>query len=334
VITQYGGGGVTRIPLHEIEPIDRYRKDMGDINALADSIRELGLIQPVVVMEMEGSIGVLMRYRLIAGERRVNACRSLGWHHVPACVVKRLDDAAALLRAQRDENTCRKDFTPSEAVALGKALEEIERKKAKERQGGAGRDRSSKLYERSKGRTDDRVAEAVGMKKDTYRKAKAVVDAAEADPALQPVVEQMDRSGKVDPAFKKVKKIVAKVKHTPTPTKMIDLKVTNTTAPPPEKSYPATALLNRWLAIVCGLTVAITENYGTLEDMLAKREEWERYEVAGITQNLDAVGREFQRIAEQIRQGFPARGKQAGTKAAKKARGRDGGRNSTARKVR
>ena len=37
-----------------------------------------------------------------------------------------MSDAAALLTAKRDENECRKPFTTSEAVAMGKALEEIE----------------------------------------------------------------------------------------------------------------------------------------------------------------------------------------------------------------
>jgi hypothetical protein len=47
-------------------------------------------------------------------------------------VVKSLEEAWALLRAERDENTCRKDFTPLEAVALGESLEGIERKAAKD----------------------------------------------------------------------------------------------------------------------------------------------------------------------------------------------------------
>lgn len=39
----------------------------------------------------------------------------------------------SLIKAERDENTCRKDFAPSEAVALGEKLEVFERKKAADR---------------------------------------------------------------------------------------------------------------------------------------------------------------------------------------------------------
>ena len=48
----------------------RYRKDLGDLRALAQSIEEVGLLHPVVVTA-EG--------RLIAGQRRLAACRLLGW---------------------------------------------------------------------------------------------------------------------------------------------------------------------------------------------------------------------------------------------------------------
>jgi hypothetical protein len=57
-------------------------------------------------------------------------------------------DAALLLQAERDENTCRKDFTPSEAVAIGKELEELERPKAAERKSG----RPKKAEEKTPGK--------------------------------------------------------------------------------------------------------------------------------------------------------------------------------------
>ena len=77
-------------------------------------------------------------------------------------------------------------------MALGQRLEELERPAAKKRreatQAKAGNKLASKEAEengasnldepKSRGRTDEKVADAVGMKKDTYRKAKAVVLAA------------------------------------------------------------------------------------------------------------------------------------------------------------
>jgi ParB family chromosome partitioning protein len=175
------------------------REDIGDINALADSIQAVGLLQPLVVTP---------DLHLVAGRRRLQALYQLGRNTADVYVVDNLTDALSQLRAQRDENTCRKEFTPSEAVKIGKALEALERREAKKRQkagGRAGGKASGKLPEASGGDTRDKVAGVVGLSGRTYEKAKAVVEAAEADPALTPVVEEMDRTGKVDPAFQKVK---------------------------------------------------------------------------------------------------------------------------------
>jgi ParB family chromosome partitioning protein len=207
-----------KIGLNQIMVGDRHRKELGDIAALAKSIAALGMLQPVVVRRIALENGC-HKYRLVAGSRRLAAARELKWATVPAHVVDNLDDAAAALRAERDENTCRKDFTPSEAVAIGRALEELEkpkaaaRKKASQAKPGQkvgtskGKQGASKLDAPSgtaKGRSDEKAARAVGMGKDTYRKAKAVVEAAEDNPDLAPVVEDMDRSGKVDPAYQTV----------------------------------------------------------------------------------------------------------------------------------
>jgi hypothetical protein len=97
-------------------------------------------------------------------------------------------------------------------------LEKLERARAKERQGRKGQPRSGKLPEHEgAGDTRDKVADAVGMSPRTYEKAKKVVEAAEADPALAPVVEEMDRTGKVDPSFQEVvkRKPTAAEKKTP-----------------------------------------------------------------------------------------------------------------------
>ena len=122
-----------------IEPIvigKRARKRVGDVNELARSIRETGLLHPIVIDD---------KNQLIAGQRRLKACKSLGWERVPVHVVP-LDD---ILRGEFDENVVREDFLPSEMYAISKNLEERERKAAKERQGGRGRKRSAKLAEKS-----------------------------------------------------------------------------------------------------------------------------------------------------------------------------------------
>src|SRR5712664_1824892 len=99
----------------------RYRKDLGDLRSLAQSIEEVGLLHPVVVTP-EG--------RLIAGRRRMAACKLLGWMEVAVTVV----DLYQAARGEAHENFVRKDLLPSEMVALKRALEPLERRAARERQ--------------------------------------------------------------------------------------------------------------------------------------------------------------------------------------------------------
>jgi len=121
------------------------------------------------------------------------------------------------LMAERDENTCRKDFTPSEAVAIAKTLEQLEKPKAAQRQEASRAKQGEKVgtaqgggnlppRSEDRGKTRDKIAAAVGTSASNLRKIKEVVEAAEAEPEkFGPVKEEMDRTGKVDPAFRKVR---------------------------------------------------------------------------------------------------------------------------------
>lgn len=177
---------------------ERHRKDMGDVASLAKSIHEIGLLHPVVVTP-DGT--------LIAGARRLAACRMLGWQDIPATVVN-LDD---LLRGEDDENRVRKDFTPSEAVAIGEAREAKERAAAQERQEASRANRGENFTPRSNddtGKSLDKVAAAVGMSRPTYVKAKEVVEAAEAEPdKYSGLLDQMDRTGNVHGAYKDLQRV-------------------------------------------------------------------------------------------------------------------------------
>jgi hypothetical protein len=121
--------------------------------------------------------------------------RTAGMSPPSVRVVNDMADALTLLKAERDENTCRKDFALSEAVAMGKALEALERPKAQERQasqagkgkeGGRGNKKNpvEKLStgNREPNRVTAKVGAAVGVSRITYERAKAVVEAAEKDP--------------------------------------------------------------------------------------------------------------------------------------------------------
>ena len=171
---------------------ERHRKDMGDIATLARSMDEIGLLHPVVVRPDS---------TLIAGERRIRAAQMLGWKEIPSRVV----DLDAVARGEHDENALRKDFTPSEAVAIGRALEPMEREAAKERMIDA---HSSESFSGlDKGNALDRVASTVGMSRPTFVKAQEIVEAAEREPErYAPLVEQMDRTGNVHGAFKELQR--------------------------------------------------------------------------------------------------------------------------------
>lgn len=188
---------VTSIPLGDITVKSRVRKEMGDIEALAHSISAVGLLHPLVVDS---------EYRLISGERRLRAARKLKWDKIPVHVAKTLDDAAMAVLAEHDENTCRKEFAPSEAVDMGVKLEKIEQPKAEERRKetqGRPSKTGGKLppVSADKDKTRDKVGKAVGMSGRTYEKAKAVVDSGDKE-----LIAEMDETGKIDQAYRKAKK--------------------------------------------------------------------------------------------------------------------------------
>ena len=93
------------IKISTIRAEDRIRTDHGDIQALADSIDEIGLLQPIGINE--GNI-------LVFGERRLKACQLLGWDEIPTRIVNIPD----VISGEYAENEIRKDFTPSERVAI------------------------------------------------------------------------------------------------------------------------------------------------------------------------------------------------------------------------
>jgi ParB family chromosome partitioning protein len=177
--------------LSEIKLGPRHRQHLGDIPALAESIRTVGLLHPLVVDP---------KLNLIAGRRRLEALRLLAWTDAPVTIAARIADVAAALRAERDENTCRLDFTPSEAVAMAKSLEPFEKAEATRRQAAAGPATgrgakpigSEKFSEPVKGRAADKIAEAVGLSRPTLDKATRVVD--RGDPTLTQAMDRGDVS--------------------------------------------------------------------------------------------------------------------------------------------
>lgn len=193
----------------QIRVVQRHRRDLGDLSDLKASLSRVGLLHPVVIAP-DG--------RLVAGERRLKAIRELGWDWVPVRVVRSLDDALKALHAERDENTCRKDFAPSEAVALARDLEPLELKAAKERQGTRTDKHPGKLPEGLKGERKEHIAAAVGVSRKTLEKATAVVEAAERDPhRFEKYRAGMDRTGNVHGAYRQLARETTRHERPSTP---------------------------------------------------------------------------------------------------------------------
>ncbi len=92
----------------------RVRRNLGDLTPLVESIRKHGLLNPIVVTS---------RKELIAGHRRLEAAKQLGWKTVPVRYVD-TSEAADLVEMELDENIKRKNLTTDE---LAEAYIRIER---------------------------------------------------------------------------------------------------------------------------------------------------------------------------------------------------------------
>jgi len=113
--------GLMEVPVNAVSPNPRQprtRFDEEAISSLASSIREVGILQPIVVRKMGAG------YELIAGERRLRAAKAAGLATVP--VVVRDTDDADTLREALIENIHREDLGPIElAEAFRQLIEEL-----------------------------------------------------------------------------------------------------------------------------------------------------------------------------------------------------------------
>lgn len=122
------------IPLDDvvIRRDERQRRELDDIDVLADSIRRLGLIHPIVVTR---------DLELVAGERRTAACRALGWTNIPAQYADEIEPAK-LHAIELEENIKRKDIPWQDQV---RAVMEYHRLRDREEDGWTRADTSAAL---------------------------------------------------------------------------------------------------------------------------------------------------------------------------------------------
>jgi ParB family chromosome partitioning protein len=123
------------LDIERIEPNPHQpRKNFGDLAEMVASIKEKGVLEPILVRAVDGG-----RFEIIAGERRYQASKLAGLRHVPAIEVD--VDNRGMLEISLIENLQRKDLTPFEEAAAIQRLcdqfrythEEIARKLGKSR---------------------------------------------------------------------------------------------------------------------------------------------------------------------------------------------------------
>jgi ParB family chromosome partitioning protein len=111
-------GGLADIPIADIRPNPQQPREHFDeeaLAALADSIREVGVLQPVLVRATEDGT-----FELIAGERRWRASRRVGLQTVPAII--RVADDTMMLQHAIVENVQREELNPLEEAAAYQQL--------------------------------------------------------------------------------------------------------------------------------------------------------------------------------------------------------------------
>jgi ParB family transcriptional regulator, chromosome partitioning protein len=117
-------GLVQHLPLDQIRPnLDQPRKqfDEAALAGLADSIRERGVLQPIIVRPVEGD-----GFEIVAGERRWRAAQQAGLATIPALFDASLDGAHSLELALI-ENVVREDLTPiEEARTIAVLLDDLQ----------------------------------------------------------------------------------------------------------------------------------------------------------------------------------------------------------------
>lgn len=190
-----------KVEISKIRVGGRFRSDLGDIDGLAASIKKYGLLHPVVVTQDEEDA-----LKLIAGARRLCACRSLGWQFIEATLLSL--DPDDYRSAEREENINRKPFTPTEIYEVSREILAAEEAEAKKRQatkkaggvytsGAPGQSRKSK----------DIAAAAVGTSRHRLTQIEKVMQAAEAEPEkYREIVNKMNETGNVAEAFRELKR--------------------------------------------------------------------------------------------------------------------------------
>lgn len=187
---------MAEININEIIVQDRIRQNNGFLDSLERSIQQVGVLQP---------IGITTDKHLIFGGRRLQACKNLGLTTIPIRVFDiAADDPVTALRMEREENEHRMDLTPSEKVEIAKRIEgAMEGRRGRPKKDEEKNPPTLEELKSPKERESATIAaQAVDMKPETYRKAKAVVETGDDE-----LIRQMDTGEKsIHAAYKSIPK--------------------------------------------------------------------------------------------------------------------------------
>jgi len=103
------------VPIKDIKVKKRVRKDLGNLDDLKDSLRIYGLLNPITLNR---------KNELIAGERRLEAAKQIGWTNINANIIDNISDIEQL-EMEIEENNQRKEFTEAELLEGYKRLERL-----------------------------------------------------------------------------------------------------------------------------------------------------------------------------------------------------------------
>lgn len=103
------------VNIKDIKIKKRVRHDLGNLEALKNSLRTYGLLNPITLNE---------KYELIAGERRLQAAKQLGWTNINAVIMNNVSDIEEL-ELELEENNQRKEFTKEELLEGYRRLEKL-----------------------------------------------------------------------------------------------------------------------------------------------------------------------------------------------------------------
>jgi ParB family chromosome partitioning protein len=104
-----------QVPIEDIIVKKRVRHDMGDIPGLAESMKRYGQINPIMITK---------KNVLIAGGRRLEAAKYLGWRTINAAVAD-INEKIARLEYEIEENVQRQEFNDAEIIQATRELNKL-----------------------------------------------------------------------------------------------------------------------------------------------------------------------------------------------------------------